>query len=200
MYENNYSQYFQDQLLRFESFEGDLYADGIRKTIEYIFPEKNYNYLALDFCCGDGSSAVLLEEKGMFVCAFDGNPRKIERAEARDSGVEWWVSDASDIMEDIDPLIRFDLIYASHCMEHLLDPIAALEDCKRLLAPDGQIILILPYPNEECEGHPGSNILKLNGGLFEVEENLMNLGFDVDIERVNIRESELVIKLRNLHA
>lgn len=196
MYQNNYTQYFQDQMERFQSFEGDLYADGIRKTIEYVFPEKNYNYLALDFCCGDGSSAVLLEEKGMFVCAFDGNPRKIERAEARDSGVEWFVSDVNDIMDEMDMLVKYDLIYASHCFEHFLDPMSVLANCRRMLATGAQVILILPYPNESSDGHPGSNELKLNGSVEEVKQNLESCGWKVaSIELVNFRESELIIKL-----
>ena len=37
-YKENYDLYLQDQLTRFESFEGELYAEGIQKTIDHIFP------------------------------------------------------------------------------------------------------------------------------------------------------------------
>lgn len=191
---DNYDQYYQDQMERFESFEWDLYRQPIADTIDHVFPNSGYKGELLDFCCGDGCTSFYLQQKGFNIQGFDGNIRKIVKAMHRLPGVEFTIHDAKDVWN---VKRSFDVIYASHCLEHMLNPLKVLEDLRRLLKVDGMIILILPYPNEESEGHPGSNLLKLNGGLFEVEENLMKLNFDVEIEKINIRESEIIVKLTN---
>lgn len=39
----------------------------------------------------------------------------------------------------------YDFIVSSHVLEHIANPIKALEEWKRILAPNGRIILILPH-------------------------------------------------------
>lgn len=190
----DYDRYYQDQMERFESFEWDLYRQPIADTIDYLFPGIGHKGEVLDFCCGDGTGMFYLQQKGFDVQGFDGNIRKVLKAMHRLHGVLFTIHDANDVWK---VKYSFDIIYASHALEHMLDPMKVLQNCRRLLKPGGMIIMILPYPNEESEGHPGSNLLKLNGGLFEVEANLMSLDFDVEIERVNIREPEIIVKLTN---
>ena len=195
-YTNNYSQYFQDQMERFQSFEGDLYLEGIQKTVDYVFPDKKYKGKCLDVCSGDGSTSRCLRDKGFDVIGYDGNPQKVFKAVNEVKDVTFFCDDIRHMklyfLGD-----RFDLIYASHAFEHFLDPLTILKDCKQLLTPKGVIVLILPYPNVESEGHPGSGLLKLDGTLAEVMLNLqMELEFrDVQIEKVNIREPEIIVKL-----
>lgn len=193
-YKDNYQKYYQDQMTKFESFERELYAEGIAKTIDYIFQAHVCEGKVLDFCCGDGTTSKFLVEKGFDVIGFDGNENKINKATLETDAI-FFTMDAQDTR-----LItmggHFDIIYASHCFEHFLDPMSILEDCKRLLNKNGEIILILPYPNEESEGHPGANLLKLNQGLFEITDNFEDNGFKVtSIEKVNFREPEIIVHL-----
>ncbi len=40
---------------------------------------------------------------------------------------------------------QYDFIIASHVLEHIANPLLALEQWKRILKPNGLIILILPW-------------------------------------------------------
>ena len=41
----------------------------------------------------------------------------------------------------------FDFVFASHCLEHLADPVAALEHWRSRLRPGGTLFLYLPHPD-----------------------------------------------------
>lgn len=47
------------------------------------------------------------------------------------------------------PIGEFDYVFSSHCLEHLDDPIAALEHWKTRLKPGGVLFLYLPHPDSE---------------------------------------------------
>lgn len=195
-YENNYDLYFEDQMNRFESFEGGLYKGAIEKTIEDIF--KDYDewlHTVLDFCCGDGTSTKIIQGLEYDVEGFDGNSRKIAVAKKNNPNIIFYELDATHVK---DFTKKYDIIYASHCFEHFLNPLKSLVESKEhLLFDGGIIILILPYPNQESDGHPGSNLLKLNKSLVDVKENFESLGFIVaKIQQINFREPELLIVLK----
>lgn len=204
MYESNPDQYFIDQMTRFESFEGELYAEGIKKTIDYLFPDETRTYgerakltEVLDFCCGDGTTSQCLYEKGFRVVGFDGNKNKIHKARVTTDGDIDYVHMSAEFFTGYGCNDKFQIIYASHCFEHFLNPIGILKSSRNRLLPNGFIIIILPYPNESSEGHPGSNALRLNGSLEDVKNNLTENGFEViKIEQVNFREPEIIIHLK----
>jgi len=194
---NNYQQYFQDQMTTFESFESDLYADAIKKTIDYVFANEvlyEGKDKILDFCCGDGCTSGYLKDVGYWVKAFDGNKKKIDLARKNHPDIFFRVLEVRESLNAY-AYQQFDYIYASHCFEHFLDPMAILEGCKKLIKPTGMIVVIIPYPNSECEGHPGSNKLKLNESIESVYTNLEDLFKVQSIELKNFREPELIIKL-----
>lgn len=191
---NSYSAYLHDQMTTFESFESEIYAEGIKNTIDYIFPEEKYEGKILDFCAGDGTTTKYLKEKGFWVKAFDGNARKLEVARKTNPEIHFRTLEVRAAL-DAYMWQQFDYIYMSHCAEHFLEPMEILEGCKKLIKPTGVIIVIVPYPNESCEGHPGSNKLKLNEMIVDVQENLEQHGFNTEIWQENFREPELIIKL-----
>jgi SAM-dependent methyltransferase len=200
-YKNNYSQYFQDQITRFESFEKDLYAEGIKNTIDFIFKDYNPEFnRVLDFCCGDGTGSGFIKEMGFDVVGFDGNPNKITKAIENHPNVIFTCTEVISMFRLLDSRNTscFDIIYASHCFEHFLNPLQILSATKQMLLEfNGEIILILPYPNEESEGHPGSKELWLNKSLAVIKKNYEELGFGVErIEQMNFREPELLIILK----
>jgi 2-polyprenyl-3-methyl-5-hydroxy-6-metoxy-1,4-benzoquinol methylase len=45
----------------------------------------------------------------------------------------------------------FDMVTMSHVIEHVHDPAAVLRECRRILAPDG--VLLLATPNARSWGH-----------------------------------------------
>lgn len=62
--------------------------------------------------------------------------------------------DAMDLPEG-----PFDFVFSSHCLEHLLDPVAAIEHWKEKLKPGGVLFLSLPHPDmtywrpQHCRKH-----------------------------------------------
>jgi len=195
-YKNNYSKYLKDQMTKFESFEGQLYSEGIKKTVEYILSDYNSDFnTVLDFCCGDGTTTKAIHDLGFDVEGFDGNINKIREAQRVYPDMSFFCLEVGDI-EEIHS--KYDIVYASHCFEHFLDPVEVLKQVKKnLLRYGGEIILILPYPNEESEGHPGSGELWLDKDIPTIKRKFKNLGFDVPIiDQINIRESELLIILK----
>jgi len=193
-YENNYEAYFNDQMTTFESFEGELYKDKIEETIKHVFSKEDRSKSVLDFCCGDGTAINMLIDMGFkWPIGVDGNERKIARVRGVNA-----VLTVDDVCSDSLKLSKADIIYASHCFEHFLDPVKVLNNIRKFLTKDGKIIMILPYPNEESEGHPGSNKLMLNKSIFDITKLFKDNHFNVDkIEKINIREPELLITLKD---
>ena len=50
--------------------------------------------------------------------------------------------------EDL-PDKQYDYLFSSHCLEHLVNPVQALEHWKTRLKPDGVLFLYLPHPEME---------------------------------------------------
>jgi SAM-dependent methyltransferase len=57
------------------------------------------------------------------------------------------VKDGGDAMNL--PEGQYDYIFSSHCAEHLVNPIAALEHWRTRLRPHGVLFLYLPHPDME---------------------------------------------------
>lgn len=60
----------------------------------------------------------------------------------------------------------FDVVYSSHSLEHAYDPIRVLSEFKRILKPEGQLFVVLPYPDyidseHRAKAHCGSIPLDL---------------------------------------
>jgi SAM-dependent methyltransferase len=67
------------------------------------------------------------------------------------------IKDGGDAMEL--PHGQFDYVFSSHCLEHLANPVAALEHWRSRLRPGGVLFLYLPSPEmrywrpEHCRKH-----------------------------------------------
>ena len=78
------------------------------------------------------------------------------------------------------PAGDYDYIFSSHCLEHLEDPIAAIEHWKTRIKPGGALFLYLPHPDMRY-WRPQHNRKHLH--LFwpdDTAEMLRDLGF-VDV-------------------
>lgn len=76
------------------------------------------------------------------------------------------------------PAGLFDYVFSSHCLEHLEDPIAALEHWQSRLRPGGVLFLYLPHPDmkywlpQNCRKH------RHTWKPEEMAEILTDLGFE----------------------
>ncbi len=78
------------------------------------------------------------------------------------------------------PAGRWDYIFSSHCLEHLVDPISALEHWKSRLRPGGVLFLYLPHP-EMTYWLPQNNRKHLHSWMpHDMARILCDLGF-VDV-------------------
>lgn len=59
--------------------------------------------------------------------------------------------DLGDLLDIGLEAASFDVIVMNHVIEHVYDPVATLVECRRLLAPEGKIIIITP--NLKSYGH-----------------------------------------------
>ncbi len=100
----------------------------------------------LDVGCGNGEFLVRARALGWEVGAIEPDPAAAQVA--RDCGIPVL---AAELEEAALPPGSFDAITLSHVVEHLLDPVAALRQCGRLLKPDGR--LVLATPNTHSLGH-----------------------------------------------
>lgn len=104
-----------------------------------LFSEHRFNRI-LDVGCGDGNFSLLLKESCKAEEAFGIDISKKGVEFARQNGINAF---QLDIDETDFPFgdNYFDAIFAGEVIEHLYDPDHMLEECHRILHPDGIFIL-----------------------------------------------------------
>jgi ubiquinone/menaquinone biosynthesis C-methylase UbiE len=135
------------------SFDGTLIAREVRRDLARVLGELPRISRALDVACGTGYAAVGLAAAGIAaeVHGCDLSAGMLERAasNAKRAGVE--VSFAlcdGERLPYTDGV--FDLVVARGALHHLPDPVEALREIRRVLAPGGAaVVLAEPTPNGE---------------------------------------------------
>jgi 2-polyprenyl-3-methyl-5-hydroxy-6-metoxy-1,4-benzoquinol methylase len=95
----------------------------------------------LDIGCGIGEFAIVMQEAGFDVEAIDESQLAIGALRGLRPEVKWH---CGNVLEHLDELGRFDLVTMYHVLEHIPNPLAAMEGIKRLLAPGGLLVLEVP--------------------------------------------------------
>jgi 2-polyprenyl-3-methyl-5-hydroxy-6-metoxy-1,4-benzoquinol methylase len=100
----------------------------------------------LDVGCGNGEFIDRMRSLGWSVSGVDPDAKAVSHARSR--GLEVFHGMVSDIPADN----QFDVITLNHVIEHAIDPVALLRDCRNRLRPDtGR--LIVTTPNLRSLGH-----------------------------------------------
>lgn len=100
------------------------------------------NAVVLDVACGDGVlGELLMQEKNCKVYGIDLSDYAIDLSRAR--GV---IAEYCDMSEDRFPFEdnTFDYITMLCSIEHIIDPVHAISEAKRVLKPGGKMIITLP--------------------------------------------------------
>ena len=100
----------------------------------------------LDVGCGDGSLVAYLSGLGWDAEGIDVDSAAV--AAARRQGLRVQLG---TLASEPYPPRSFDVLTMSHVIEHVIDPIALLRDCHRVLKPGGTLVLFTP--NVESWGH-----------------------------------------------
>jgi 2-polyprenyl-3-methyl-5-hydroxy-6-metoxy-1,4-benzoquinol methylase len=100
-----------------------------------------------DAGCGDGRFLQLMTQRGWRGSGVDFDAAAIESGRSK-YGLDLAVGDfqAAAIEENV-----FDAVTMSHVIEHVPDPVACFDKCRRLLKPGGR--LVVTTPNSRSLGH-----------------------------------------------
>lgn len=114
----------------------------------------------LDIACGEGYGSYLLKTAGAdYVAGVDISNESVERARQSfgADGLEYFTSDAKDLRNHFLEN-SFDLVISVETIEHVENPVGFLEDLRRLVKPDGVIIISCPndhwYYPDEAQSNP----------------------------------------------
>lgn len=100
----------------------------------------------LDVGCGDGSYIQYMRVLGWDVKGVDFDPEAVSNARARGLMVQ-----LGDLAQQQYPDNTFDVITINHVIEHVPEPLGLLQECRRILKPDGK--LVVATPNASSWGH-----------------------------------------------
>jgi 2-polyprenyl-3-methyl-5-hydroxy-6-metoxy-1,4-benzoquinol methylase len=116
----------------------DLSPDEVARTSEHP--------VLCDVGCGAGPALKLFRQSGYEVVGVepDAAARKVASAHG-----EVFAGTAEALPDDVAGR-QFDVVLLSHVLEHCIDPLTALANVKRLLKPDGT--LIVEVPNNAAKG------------------------------------------------
>jgi SAM-dependent methyltransferase len=111
--------------------------------------------LILDAGCGSGLYARELIRRGAQVTGFDQSPRMVE--------ICWELPGAGDFrVHDLNDPIRWlpngsvDLVLCALAIEYVDDRVAALRELRRVLRPDGALVLSRMHPTGDWLRHGGN--------------------------------------------
>lgn len=176
------------------------YDDGQRRAIGILFDGIDKKSKILDCGCGNGCGLKHFRDIGFNnVVGIDIRWDWVEILKKQ--GFEYFVCDMHDLGVFRDD--EFDIIWASHVLEHAYDPEKVLTEWKRVLKPSGTIVMILPYPtlvdSEHLRrAHCGAKKIGLDvdDGAQTLCSYLQNKGFKVVDKRFdNFREPEIWLVL-----
>lgn len=100
------------------------------------------NGLLLDIGCGNGNAMERFQKKGWNVVGTDFDPKAVN--EALNKGLNVHLGDLREISF---PDNTYDVVFLSHVIEHVPDPIELLAECYRILKPNGLLIALTPNVN-----------------------------------------------------
>ena len=109
----------------------------------------------LDAACGPGLYAAELIGRGAQVVGFDHSPRMVEICRAHVSQGEFRVHDLADPIAWL-PDHSVDLALCALAIEYVDDRVAALSELRRVLRPDGALVLSRLHPTGDWLRHGGS--------------------------------------------
>jgi 2-polyprenyl-3-methyl-5-hydroxy-6-metoxy-1,4-benzoquinol methylase len=113
-------------------------------SVFYLAAQPNGRLLEIG--CGNGIMLKRMSDLGWQVQGIDFDRKAVEVARSQGLHVHLGTLDEQNFPEE-----SFDAVVMSHVIEHVPDPRALLESCRRVLKPDGQLMSITP--NASSWGH-----------------------------------------------
>lgn len=131
-----------------------------------LIPEHSF---CLDLGCGTGALGKFLVQSKQ--CIFDGlthNPQEAELARQNYRDVKVNDLDSTDITQ-VFPHFAYDFVICADVLEHLRQPEKILEQAKKLLKPEGTLLISIPNA-----GYAGLVVELMHGNFNYREEGLLD--------------------------
>ncbi|HLX68230.1 MAG TPA: methyltransferase domain-containing protein [Verrucomicrobiae bacterium] len=100
----------------------------------------------LDVGCGSGEWLLTMRQRGWLVEGFDFDESAVKLA--RQNGLK---AECGSLEQQGYPDDSFDAVTLNHVVEHVPDPVRTLAECRRILKPNGRLVLFTP--NSASWGH-----------------------------------------------
>jgi SAM-dependent methyltransferase len=112
---------------------------AIAGKLRHLQPAHRDGARFLDIGCGDGAFLPMAETLGYAAQGLDPDPVAVKRGRAQGRDVTLGSLEANDFEAD-----SFEQVTMAHVLEHLHDPVAALDEVYRLLCPGGRLWITQP--------------------------------------------------------
>jgi SAM-dependent methyltransferase len=204
----DYQDYINYQVkygLSFEN-ENEKWCKGQQICIENKFKNLNKNLRILDICCGDGRGLQKFKDLGFLdVTGVEISDDKIKLA----NQFNYKIIKRDICLGPFDFGEKYDIIYSSHTIEHVLNPLFTIKNIMNNLKPDGKFFLVLPYPDIEASNPQSDHRFKVHCGVVPLGlhindngktlcKNIEEIGYNVvNVEFENFREPEIHLTIIN---
>lgn len=142
----------------------------IDESVRHL-PNSNNSGLLVDIGCGNGHFLNTAMELGWEAWGVDIDPKAVEIAQKTGARILQGGFPKTGL-----PSEHFDIVTLSHVIEHVHDPIAALQEAFRVLKPGGQIWLATPNMDSFGYAHFRENWLALDSPRHLVLFNTISMG------------------------
>ncbi|TMF53531.1 MAG: class I SAM-dependent methyltransferase [Chloroflexi bacterium] len=119
---------------------------GVFAAMVMFLPAPRSTSTLLDVGCGGGDFIAMMRELGWTVAGVETDPIAAARAQSRGLNVHQGALQTAAFEEK-----TFDAITIAHVVEHVHDPQGMLAQCRRILNPQGTIVITTP--NSASWGH-----------------------------------------------
>jgi 2-polyprenyl-3-methyl-5-hydroxy-6-metoxy-1,4-benzoquinol methylase len=100
----------------------------------------------LDVGCGSGTTLRIMQDLGWDAEGIDFDPITVENARSKCLNVHLGTLQEQQYNDD-----SFDAVVMCHVIEHVHDPLGLIRECRRVLKPNGRLVILTP--NIDSRGH-----------------------------------------------
>ena len=140
----NYIEHYHNDALEFDYWGKDLISPAEIRRNQFIYqlcPVKPRQKV-LDIGSGRGWFSLYCARRGAEVTALDLSTENLKRIKQTEQRIRTIYGDACNLNLAGE---SFDLIVAMEVLEHLVDPVLAINNWKKLLPPGGTLFVTVPY-------------------------------------------------------
>jgi 2-polyprenyl-3-methyl-5-hydroxy-6-metoxy-1,4-benzoquinol methylase len=140
----DYREHYRIDAEEFDYWGKDQFSPAENRRNQFVFElgAIHSGMKVLDIGSGRGWFSLYAAEQGADVTAVDLSEKNLQKIREINSRVNTVYADALNL-----PLEEgsFDLIVALEVLEHITDPKNAVDNWKRLLKPNGRLLITVPY-------------------------------------------------------